>query len=175
MHFRLDDYKQIQAIQDSPSLPSRLATGSEALRNANLRHTASPDAEIAGVVDDGNLDPPMVSDDEHSDDEQSDNESDNDDDPDDDSNNDDDSQPDFGNDGGSIASDEQSADEEDDDNEEQQKNLNELYEIIKKRLDYNGEYSDPDIKINIGKNKKFKIIFVAALARVYYVTKRSAP
>lgn len=42
------------------------------------------------------------------------------------------------------------------DNKEQQQNLNDLYEIIKKRLDYNGEYSNPDVNINIGKNKKFK-------------------
>ena len=31
------------------------------------------------------------------------------------------------------------------DNKKQQQNLNDLYEIIKKRLDFNGEYSDPDI------------------------------
>lgn len=42
------------------------------------------------------------------------------------------------------------------DNKKQQQNLNELYEVIKKRLDYNGEYSNPDLNINIGKNKKFK-------------------
>ncbi len=41
-------------------------------------------------------------------------------------------------------------------NNKQQKNLNELYEVIKKRLDYNGEYSNPDLNINIGNNKKFK-------------------
>jgi PAS domain S-box-containing protein len=42
------------------------------------------------------------------------------------------------------------------DNKQQQQNLTDLYEIIKMRLDYNGEYSDPSIKINIEKNKKFK-------------------
>ena len=42
------------------------------------------------------------------------------------------------------------------DNQQQQQNLNELYEIIKKRLEYNGEYSDPDISKNIEKTKKFK-------------------
>ncbi|WP_130733578.1 PAS domain-containing protein [Flavobacterium sp. J27] len=42
------------------------------------------------------------------------------------------------------------------DNKKQQQNLNDLYEIIKKRLDYNGEYSDPDISKNIEKTKKFK-------------------
>jgi PAS domain S-box-containing protein len=42
------------------------------------------------------------------------------------------------------------------DNKQQQQNLTDLYEIIKMRLDYNGEYSDPSININIEKNKKFK-------------------
>ena len=42
------------------------------------------------------------------------------------------------------------------DNKKQQKNLNELYEIIKKRLEFNGEYSDPDISKNIARTKKFK-------------------
>lgn len=42
------------------------------------------------------------------------------------------------------------------DNKKQQQNLNELYEIIKKRLDYNGEYSDPDTNKRIQKTKKFK-------------------
>eukprot|EP00956_Cyclotella_meneghiniana_P002565 scaffold3022_cov42-Cyclotella_meneghiniana.AAC.1 len=46
------DYEQIQAVQDSPSAPSWLMEASAALTNANLRQTASPDAEIAGVVDD---------------------------------------------------------------------------------------------------------------------------
>ncbi|NHN26902.1 PAS domain-containing protein [Flavobacterium jejuense] len=42
------------------------------------------------------------------------------------------------------------------DNKKQQKNLNELYEIIKKRLDYNGQYSDPDVSKHIEDTKKFK-------------------
>ncbi|WP_159780685.1 PAS domain-containing protein, partial [Flavobacterium sp. 9AF] len=45
------------------------------------------------------------------------------------------------------------------DNKKQQQNLNELFEIIKKRLDYNGEYSDPDISKNIEDTKEFKSDF----------------
>lgn len=41
-------------------------------------------------------------------------------------------------------------------NKKQQQNLNELYEIIKKRLDYNGEYSDPDTNKRKKAPKKFK-------------------
>eukprot|EP00956_Cyclotella_meneghiniana_P009213 scaffold12647_cov40-Cyclotella_meneghiniana.AAC.2 len=107
-----DDYGQIQAVQDSPSSQSRLVTASAALANANLQNTAQTDSEIAGVVDDGNLDdPPMVSDDEQSDDD--DDESDGD-------SNDDGSQPDFGDGGGSVTSDQESVQQEEDDNESEQ-------------------------------------------------------
>eukprot|EP00956_Cyclotella_meneghiniana_P038953 scaffold162906_cov46-Cyclotella_meneghiniana.AAC.1 len=118
-----DDYEQIQAVQDSPSAPSRLAVASAVLTNANLRQTASPTTEIAGVVDDGNLDPPMVSDDE--DESDNDEEDDDDDGSADDPDDDDDSQPDFGNNEDSIASDQEPEDEESvEDNEEQAGQIN---------------------------------------------------
>ena len=69
-----EDSEVIQAVQDSPSGPNRLEQAAMALSNANLRHTATPDDEIAGVIDDENLDDPptLVSDDDGSTDEESD-------------------------------------------------------------------------------------------------------
>jgi hypothetical protein len=71
-----EDSEIIQAVQDSPSGPNQLEQAAMALSNANLRHTVTPDDEIAGVFDDENLDdpPPLVSDDDDSSDEESDDE-----------------------------------------------------------------------------------------------------